>query len=136
MTHTKTVALVLSFVFSLFTSALADTWYVDQASPQDGPGTNWPTAFHMIQDGVDAASADDTVLVTNGTYASGGAEVHSMSNRVAIAKAVTVQSVNGPEFTFIVGEGPNGPAAMRCTYVTTGAELVGFTLTNGHTHIG
>lgn len=127
------LAAVMLFTATVF----AGTNYVWDASPQDGPGTDWATAFHEIQPAIDAADPGDTVLVTNGTYATGGTiDPHSMSNRVVLAEAITVQSVNGPDFTSIVGEGPLGPNAIRCAYVTDGAELIGFTLTNGHTRTG
>lgn len=115
------------------------TIYVSTNSPSDGPGTAWTNAFHVIQDAVDAAVAGDTVLVTNGVYDAGGAVTpgSALTNRVCITDAITLESVTGPSNTFIVGAADpvstNGPAAVRCVYMTNSALLSGFTLTNGHT---
>lgn len=118
--------------------ASAATLYVNanntNATP---PYTNWTTAATNIQDAVDASGATDTVLVTNGVYQAGGTIVSgSLSNRVAVTKAVTLRSVNGPGATLIQGfqvQGTNGDGAVRCVYLTNGAALIGFTLTNGAT---
>src|SRR2546425_391281 len=94
------------------------------------PYTNWTSAATTIQDAVDAAVAGDQILVTNGVYQTGGRVVlnanGASTNRVAVDKAVTVQSVNGTAVTLIQGD-----HVMRCVYLTNGAALVGFTLTKG-----
>jgi len=120
-------------------SASATTNYVWQESPSPTPPySSWETAAHIIQDAVDAADPGDAVLVTNGIYSIGGRAVYkTMTNRVAVDKPLSLLSVNGPEFTIIEGHqlpgSVNGDGAIRCVYLTNGASLSGFTLTNGAT---
>jgi hypothetical protein len=118
-------------------NASATVLYVDLTSTNPTPPyTNWVTAATNIQDAVDVASAVDQVLVTNGIYQTGARVVSgSMTNRLAVTKAIRVQSVNGPAVTVIRGyQMPgvmNGSNAVRCVYLASGARLIGFTLTNG-----
>ena len=90
------------------------------------PYTNWATAATTIQDATDVAAPGDQVLVTNGIYQSGSKSSQAGVSRVVINRAVNVQSVNGPAVTSIDGGG-----AMRCAFLTNGANLSGFTLVNG-----
>jgi hypothetical protein len=121
-------------------NASAVVLYVDvnSASPTP-PYSNWATAATNIQDAVDTAVNGDEILVTNGVYHSGAQFVTGVEtvNRLAVTKAVTVQSINGPAATVIEGyQVPgttNGSSAVRCVYLTNGAALIGFTLTNGGT---
>ena len=128
------LSLTAGLLLSLSLTVTATTLYVDANNPAPVPPyTNWVTAATNIQDAVDAAVDGDQVLVTNGVYEAGAQVIGGMSNRVAVTKAVTVQSVNGPGTTAIRGYGPIGTAAVRCVYLTNGAVLTGFTLTNGAT---
>jgi hypothetical protein len=104
-------------------SGLAAVRYVDVHSTNSTPPyLGWGTAATNIQDAVDAAVADDEILVTNGIYATGG----RADNRVAVNKPLTLRSVNGPQFSTI-----DGGLSNRCVYLSNRASLLGFTVTNG-----
>jgi hypothetical protein len=124
--HSRTLAarlLAAALLLAGAGSALADVHYVDVNSTNATPPyTNWTTAATSIQDAVDAAVAGDEIVVTNGIYATG---VIGRS-RVAVDKPLNLRSINGPQFTTIDGSG-----GVRCAYLTNGASLSGFTLTNG-----
>ena len=135
--QTAEVLLLALFLFCPAAYAqTSNTFYVNvsNATPVV-PFTNWATAATNIQDAILFANAGDTVLVTNGVYATGGQTASGglIMNRVSIDRCITVQSLNGPGVTIIQGNGPLGDSAVRCAYLTNGAVLSGFTLTNGAT---
>ena len=83
------------------------------------PYSSWATAATNIQAAVDVATLPGAlVLVTNGAY--GGT--------VSVSMALAIRSVNGPQVTVISGGGTN-----PCVYLSDGASLTGFTLTDGYT---
>jgi hypothetical protein len=113
-------------------NATAAVHYVDLSSANPTPPyADWSTAATNIQDAITAADAGDIIWVTNGVYQTGGKSLPGsfLTNRVALDKPLTVTSVNGPTVTLI--QGARGRSQARCAYLTNGALLAGFTLTNG-----
>ena len=135
----KTISTLILIYFAS-QKILADTHYVSPAGGNNPPYTSWATAAINIQNAVDEAGSGDIVLVDDGVYAAGGALTpgFALSNRVVVTTNITVESVNGPEVTIILGQscnGTNGRWAVRCAFLITNAKLVGFTLSNGHTRV-
>jgi PKD repeat protein len=114
--------------------------FVSAESPNPtAPFANWTTAAREIQEAVDIAALGAEILVGDGIYSTGGRAVEgTVTNRVAVDRAVHLRSVNGPELTLIKGApAPGGgteEGAVRCVYLAEGASLTGFTLTNGFAH--
>lgn len=83
------------------------------------PYATWETAATNIQDAINAAADGKLVLVTNGTY--------TLSAQVAVARPLTVRSVNGPGVTIL-----NGAQRTRCVRLASAKAVVeGFTITGG-----
>jgi hypothetical protein len=114
--------------FALVLNLAGETRYVDLNSAIPiPPYTSWSTAATNIQDAVDVALAGDQVFVRNGVYQVGSKKAaDGTTNRLVVAKAVTLISVNGPAATLI-----DGGNTMRCVFLTNNAVLSGFTLTGG-----
>ncbi|HEX4645531.1 MAG TPA: PKD domain-containing protein, partial [Verrucomicrobiae bacterium] len=118
---------------SVIIHVVARTNFVDLGSTNPvAPYVSWATAATNIQDAVDAASIPGAVvLVNDGVY---GAVVGTGGpNVVAVTKPLSVQSVHGPMATLIVGFQSTNSQGARCVFLTNGAALSGFTLTNGGT---
>ncbi len=132
----EAIVLILSLV--VLVHAHGTELFVSPTGGHIAPFTDWLTAATNIQAAIDAATSGDIVTVTNGIYDTGGkVKAGDLTNRIAIDKPITVQSVNGPQVTIIQGTwdlvATNGPGAVRCAWLTNGATLSGFTLRGGAT---
>ncbi len=95
--RSNALLLAAGLLLPLPLTVTATTLYVDVNNPAPvSPYTNWVTAATNIQHAIVVAVAGDEIVVTNGVYATGATAVYGMSNRVAVTKAVTLRSVNGP----------------------------------------
>ena len=109
-------------------------YFVDASRPDDSDyGLTWATAKKTLQAAAALAFDSDVVWVADGTYDLGSARTPGaeLDNRMVIARAFTVRSVNGAEKTRIRGS----QAEVRCVYMG-GGVLDGFTLEYGAARTG
>jgi hypothetical protein len=130
-TVTRTLWLAMLCAMPL---AATDRFVAAAGSIPLAPYTNWSAAAATIQAALDIAQSGDTILVSNGVYATGQTLAPETKPyvRVLATNGVTIRSLAGPAHTLIVGQGPLATNAVRCVYLLNGA-LHGFTLSNGHT---
>ncbi len=122
-THVRISAVAAVVLLALGLSqpagSAATTHYVAPAGSHVAPFTSWATAATNIQAAIDAAAAEDTVVVTNGIYL--------LESEILIAKPLMVQSANGSKNTII-----DGHNQTRCVRITTNnAWFADFTVRNG-----
>ncbi len=122
--------------------ASASVWYVSPWGSDSASGQALNEAFQTLQYAVDRSGAGDVIYADQGTYnmgyATGYPESSPVAVRVALNKAVELESLFGAETTIIEGVAhaelaPCGPNAMRGVFMGPGARLRGFTIRNGHT---
>ena len=125
------VAVLLAFLLGCQVTE-ATTRYVSLVGGHVPPFTDWMTAATNIQAAIDASISGDLIWVTNGFYYVGGKVMAgTLTNRVALDKALKVQSVNGPSVTTILGRNLPSNDGNRCAWLTNGATLSGFSLKYG-----
>ena len=123
MKSRHSLLLGVGVLFLTLTTCWADTHYVARNGQIPAPNyLTWETAASNIQDAVNVAVANETVLVTNGTY--------TLTNQITLNAAINLRSVNGASWTFINGNYPQ--TTNRCVYINNNTSVVdGFTITNG-----
>ena len=117
----------LLFVFSAFFPASGATWYVDGSVPASGDGTSWEKALKTIQEGINASSDGDTVIVGVGTY---------VENIHFNGKNITLTSTDPLDSTVVANTIIDGnQSGSVVTFSGTENEtclLSAFTIRNGH----
>lgn len=132
----KLLVLAIGALASLGLFADGRTLWVDCSGAAETPDGSEAAPYATIQSAVDAAAEGDTVKVRPGVYdtdeIAGPGETRA---RVVIDKALTVESTDGKDATFILGrKGTASDGAVRCLVICNGAAAVvkGFTLADGH----
>ena len=129
-----TLRAIIVLVVCAVTGAQADTHYVaHNGQTPSGSFTDWNSAASNIQDAVNAATTNDTVLVGAGRYTvPPNATNYNGTNVVYINKPLTLSSSNGlPETTIIDGEGTNRGVATYYPVNSTYSFIIsGITISN------
>lgn len=105
-------------------SASADTHYVSLAGLDQSPYTNWQSAAVSIQSAIDAASDNDDIVVSNGTY--------SLSSVILLNKDVEIKGFAVRDLVIV-----DGNNLTRCFSLSSpNAILNGLTIRKGNASSG
>ncbi|MDP2896114.1 MAG: choice-of-anchor Q domain-containing protein [bacterium] len=119
------LAVGLGVVFSQ--PASSQTWYVDGTVTASGDGMTWETAFNAVQEGIDASSDGDTVIVAEGAYVE---NVHFHGKNITLTGTDPLDSTVVAN-TIIDGNQSGSVVTFSGTENET-CTLSGFTIRNGN----
>ena len=121
----------ICLAFLTMAQASGATWHVDDSVTSSGDGTSWATAFKRIQEGIDASTEDDTVIVAQGAYLEnihfGGKNIILMSTDPLDPAVVANTIIDGNQVGSVVTF--SGTETEACV-------LSGFTIYNGSSSLG
>ncbi len=100
--------------------------HVDASVPSSGDGTSWQSAFKTIQEGINAASEWDTILVAEGTYVE---NINFKGKNITLASTDPLNSAV-VEKTIIDGNEAGSVLTFSGSEDET-CVLTGFTIRNG-----
>jgi len=108
-----------------------ETWYVSGSVSASGDGKTWETAFQAIQEGIDAASDGDTVIVAQETYVE---NIHFNGKNIVLRSADPLEPTV-VDSTIIDGHKAGSVVTFSGTEDET-CVLSGFTIRNGEAQQG
>jgi len=128
----RTIVAVVAAVFVVISATAAGgTWYVDGSVSKSGNGRSWETAFKTVQQGINAASGGETVLVAKGIYVE---NIRFKGKNIVLTSTDPLEP-SIVESTIIDGD-QAGPVVTFDGTEDETCILKGFTLQNGKAHAG
>ncbi len=131
-----TIRIILSLasiflIISPPTVLLAAGWYVDDSVSASGNGKSMLSAFKTIQEGINAASEGDTLMVRQGTYY----ENIVFKSRNIVLTSTNPGNASVRDGTIIDGRGIGSAVRLSGTEDET-CILTGFTIVPGRANSG
>ena len=113
-----------AFLLAAAVTTASNDLYVSPDGDDANDGLTWATAFKSIPAALVVAQSNDTVVVTNGVYSAPAADQCC----AVLNKAVTLRSVNGPDYTMITNAFGTSCATTMVYVAAAKAVFSGFSV--------